>query len=582
MSRNQEQDSFARIFGAHLLADIPDVSSGGHVPRRLIQFWDKEPPQDVARMLSLSKAWADKHQLEYVLFSEADARAYLADRQVDGKSLLQLFDRCFHPAMKADLFRLVYLHEYGGYYLDADNGVTDDALALFGLDRDVFFIDFRQRRVQNNFMAVAPGSLLISKALSAAARNIEENASEDVGIGTLTGPYVFTVELAKLLQDGGYTCYLVDYLKNVKIAPGPEVVLGQNLDYKKSDQNWQRAQAGPIAARLRTKLTTEKPTIPDFRELCRISLKFGIELEALEDIAAANWAEWRHHSVCIELRSRVLIRLQRFDKAREILTDAYDRYIRPASLLKILSGISMKPERLEFAETLAWQAVEKAPADPDAQAQLAAVFRAGRKLGEAKAVVALARERFSQNARLRKLAEALEEADSLADEIAAMTKLLAAPETTGKARFRSIAKTCLYYGLHLEAVEQLADAWWPFWRDTPMCVWLRARILEKLGRVDDARTLLEEAYEKKLRAPNILIMLAQLALDAGEAGFADQLAGMAIAKASGRVDARVLRVKALAALGDTAGVDAVRGYLQEQHAGHPLVIELERTMGKYG
>jgi len=576
MSHNHEQDRFARIFRAQLLSAIPDATGGGHVPRRLIQFWDKEPPEDVARMLALSEAWAEEHKLDYVLYSEADARTFLADRHVDGKPLLDLFDRCFHPAMKADLFRLVYLHEYGGYYLDADNGTTDQALALFGLDRDTFFLDMGQRRVQNNFMAVAPGSLLIGNVLSAAAANILERASEDVGIGTLTGPYVFTVELAKLIEEGQYACYLVDYLRNLAIAPGPEVVLGRNLDYKKSDQNWQRAQAGPIAARLRNKLRTGKPSIADFRELCRISLKFGIDLEAVEDIAAANWDDWRLHTICIDLRSRVLIRLGRFDNAREALMNAYDRYVRPASVLKALSGLHMKPGMLDFAETLARQAVEKAPDDADAHAQLAAALKGRQKHAEAKAIVGWARQRFPQNPRLRMLEEGLADAASLDAEIAQMTAQLAAPNAAGRERFISVARTCLEYGLLLEAVEDLAATWWSHWHTGPMCVWLRARVLEKLGRTGEAKALLEEAYEKQLRSPNILIMLARLSLAAGNAAQADSLTSEAVAKAPGRVDGRVMRARALAAVGDAAEAAAARDYLRERHANHPLVVAFEQ------
>lgn len=574
MSRNQEQDRFARVFRDYLLQDIPDVKDGGHVPKRLIQFWDKEPPEDVGRMLALSKAWADKHQIDYILYDEEGARRYLADRDIDGKPLLDLFDRCFHPAMKADLFRLVYLQEFGGYYLDADNGATDGALPLFDLDRDIFFLDYGQRRVQNNFMAVAPGSKLIGNVLSAAAINILEHASEDVGIGTLTGPYVFTTELAKLLQQGSYSCYLVDYLGNLKIAPGPEAVLGQNLSYKKSDQNWQRAQAGPIAARLRKNLTTGEPTIADYRELCRVSLKFGIELNAVEEIAAMHWEKWRRHSACIELRSRVLIRLGRLVEASDLLTEAYDRYMRSPWLLKALSGLNMKPGRLEFAETLARQAVEKAPEDPDVHAQLAAVLKARQHLAEAKAVANLARQQFPDSARLKKLSADLETAGSLEAEIADMIEHLAAPQTTGRDRFLSLSQTCLQYGLQLEAVERLAAAWWHDWQALPRCVWMRARVLEALSREREARDVLEAAYNDNCRAPNVLIMLARLMLEAGEPSLAHGVVSQAVAKVPGRVDAKILEMQVLDALDDNAGAQAVWQHLQSHHSQHPLVAAL--------
>jgi Glycosyltransferase sugar-binding region containing DXD motif len=87
------------------------------VPRRLIRFWDGEtPPADVVALLA---TWAPLHDgYEMVTFNDATARAFFAEHYAP--RYLAGYDACTHPAMRCDLFRLAYLYQCGGIYVDAD------------------------------------------------------------------------------------------------------------------------------------------------------------------------------------------------------------------------------------------------------------------------------------------------------------------------------------------------------------------------------------------------------------------------------------------------------------------------------
>jgi mannosyltransferase OCH1-like enzyme len=53
------------------------------------------------------------------LFDEKSARAFIGGSL--GARYVHAFERCYHPAMQADYFRLCYLLIEGGFYVDADD-----------------------------------------------------------------------------------------------------------------------------------------------------------------------------------------------------------------------------------------------------------------------------------------------------------------------------------------------------------------------------------------------------------------------------------------------------------------------------
>jgi mannosyltransferase OCH1-like enzyme len=96
----------------------------------IVQFWD-DPlrlPSDVRECLD---SWEPLVESGFtrVLFDDKSASRFIA--RVFGPTFVAAFDRCHHPAMRCDYFRLCYLQSYGGFYVDADEfylGASCDGL----------------------------------------------------------------------------------------------------------------------------------------------------------------------------------------------------------------------------------------------------------------------------------------------------------------------------------------------------------------------------------------------------------------------------------------------------------------------
>ena len=89
-------------------------------PRTIVQFWHdlQQLPGDVAECIASWTRWT-MSGFAHRVFDEGTAKAFI------GASLnarhKHAFERCYHPAMQADYFRLCYLLVEGGFYVDADD-----------------------------------------------------------------------------------------------------------------------------------------------------------------------------------------------------------------------------------------------------------------------------------------------------------------------------------------------------------------------------------------------------------------------------------------------------------------------------
>lgn len=101
-------------------AEAPASGYGPPVPRRLIRYWDAPAsiPNDVRECLDSWEPLAERG-VEVLLFGRADAREFI--QQDLSAEHSAAFDRCYHPAMQSDYFRLCYVAARGGCYVDADD-----------------------------------------------------------------------------------------------------------------------------------------------------------------------------------------------------------------------------------------------------------------------------------------------------------------------------------------------------------------------------------------------------------------------------------------------------------------------------
>ena len=179
------------------------ASSGAALPSpkavQLMQFWDREtPPLDVQGVMA---SWDRLHPgLAHHVFSQANARAFLETHY--GSELVAAFDVCHHPAMKADLFRIAFLLESGGLYIDADElclqpmpdilaaAVSSEATAVRSGDVPGY--------LHNLFLGARAGSRPMRRALDEMIPNLLRAGAEGrkARIWETTGPGVVTRAVA--------------------------------------------------------------------------------------------------------------------------------------------------------------------------------------------------------------------------------------------------------------------------------------------------------------------------------------------------------------------------------------------------
>ena len=89
-------------------------------PKTIVQFWHdlRQLPSDVEECVHSWTVW-ETTGFEHKLFDERTARTFISSSL--GARHKRAFDRCYHPAMQADYFRLCYLLAEGGFYVDADD-----------------------------------------------------------------------------------------------------------------------------------------------------------------------------------------------------------------------------------------------------------------------------------------------------------------------------------------------------------------------------------------------------------------------------------------------------------------------------
>jgi hypothetical protein len=90
------------------------------LPKRIVQFWDDldRLPGDVGECI---ETWRkiEEQGVERLLFDKRQARDFIRRRL--GARYKRAYDKCYHPAMQSDYFRLCYILVEGGCYIDADD-----------------------------------------------------------------------------------------------------------------------------------------------------------------------------------------------------------------------------------------------------------------------------------------------------------------------------------------------------------------------------------------------------------------------------------------------------------------------------
>ena len=105
------------------------------IPKLIIQYW--HDPQDLPTdVLNCLNTWSPLESVGFtrLLFDDELASKYIAAHF--GDRYLKAFNRCHHPAMRCDYFRLCFILLNGGFYVDADEVYS-------GRQFDDYFCDSR-------------------------------------------------------------------------------------------------------------------------------------------------------------------------------------------------------------------------------------------------------------------------------------------------------------------------------------------------------------------------------------------------------------------------------------------------------
>lgn len=89
-------------------------------PKTIVQFWHdlQHLPSDIEECISSWTHW-QTCGFTHKLFDEYAAKTFIGYSL--GERHVRAFERCYHPAMQSDYFRLCYLLVEGGGYIDADD-----------------------------------------------------------------------------------------------------------------------------------------------------------------------------------------------------------------------------------------------------------------------------------------------------------------------------------------------------------------------------------------------------------------------------------------------------------------------------
>jgi hypothetical protein len=185
-------------------------AGGWVVPRVVVQYWHDlgALPGDVRACMN---SWRplERRGFERRLFDDARARCFIAENYPS--AYVHSFDRCYHPAMRCDYFRLCYILKCGGFYVDADevyqgadcealfqdhtikvqplcyDTQTEQMVAPEEFLRDVRSPSHRIFYVNNNPIIAPPGHELVRLALRRSTRILRQLA-ETPDIQSTTGP----------------------------------------------------------------------------------------------------------------------------------------------------------------------------------------------------------------------------------------------------------------------------------------------------------------------------------------------------------------------------------------------------------
>ncbi len=232
---------------------------GAGIPRSIVQFWHdlNDIPIDVQDCLDSWEILKNKG-FTRALFDNTSARKFIS--MGFGGTYVKAFDRCHHPAMRCDYFRLCYILKEGGFYVDADEiyqgtdcspFFRDNKLKMQPLCYDIatgtmikpkVFMSYHEFSpdwifyVNNNPLIAASHHPVIQYALERATSILLSSEKGQHEIQSTTGPGNLSASLVRHSininnNESGQDFLMLPDWEATSISPW-------ELGYRKDDRNW--------------------------------------------------------------------------------------------------------------------------------------------------------------------------------------------------------------------------------------------------------------------------------------------------------------------------------------------------------
>jgi tetratricopeptide (TPR) repeat protein len=217
----------------------PTAESSG-IPHRIMQFWDS--PQIPADILSTMQSWPQGCSgFEHQVFNDASADAFVARH--GSHAMLRALRSANHPAMRSDIFRLVWLWVQGGVYADADDLCRRSIAPWLAPGLQLLLLQEDIGSIGNNFIAAEPGNPFIKAALDAVVANVLGRQGDSVWF--ISGPGALTT---------AFTGHFQAAMAQGQLPPGVRVIdtwhmqrqaISMHLPrrYKQDERHWSSAEA---------------------------------------------------------------------------------------------------------------------------------------------------------------------------------------------------------------------------------------------------------------------------------------------------------------------------------------------------
>jgi len=230
-------------------------------PCKIVQFWDRldNIPQDVQECMG---TWSkiEEQGIQRILFDKQQASDFIFEYL--GLRYLNAFDKCYHPAMQSDYFRLCYIFLEGGCYIDTDdvylgaqiqhlfgdgnlkiqplcynkagnNMVSPQVFTKTGADIDSWIFYFN-----NNPLIACREHPIIEYALTQATLQLEKDVTKGLPeIQSTTGPGNLSKSIFDIVKENVEMKYTISILNNWEDIAKSK----WNLSYRNDSRNWRHS-----------------------------------------------------------------------------------------------------------------------------------------------------------------------------------------------------------------------------------------------------------------------------------------------------------------------------------------------------